>query len=865
MGNVAEPHMQLPLTVTKGASIMLGDLYTVPSSAEESKANVMKALKGAELTGGLGCQHVTTEIDDKDAKTPDLWVSRHPAQIRLTGKHPFNAEPPIKLLLDQGFFTPPSVHYIRNHGKATKDISWETHKLKINGLVDQELEISMDELASLPSVTLPVTLVCAGNRRKEQNMTKQTIGFSWGPCAVATHLWTGVRLRDLLLKAGIRMNKARHVCFVGVEDEGLPNGTYGTSIDLATAMDPFGEVIIAYEQNGMRLTTDHGFPVRVIIPGWIGGRMVKWLEYITVQDEPSDNFYHFFDNRIMPPHVDAELAKKEGWWYKPEYLFNQLNINSAIGSPDHDEILELTKPSDYTMRGYAYSGGGRKITRVEVSFDGGKIWELCDVTYPEEEYSHTPQFGKYYCWCFWTLKVNTSKFLECGMGYGELCCRAWDEANNAQPATLTWNLMGMGNNPHFRVKIHPETTENGFSLRFEHPTVAGPTKGGWMDPVDAPPAVVEKKEEKKSETKVKDSSKKYFKWSEIRKHDNDDSAWIVVHDKVYDCTPFLKDHPGGSASITMNSGADATDEFDAIHSTKAKEMLADYYIGELDEGEDNVDEATEKKEVVEATELVALNPKKRIDFALVQKDVINRNTRRFRFALQSKDHVLGLPVGYHMLVSGMVNGKLTMRAYTPTSSNDEVGYFDLVVKVYFANEHPKFPEGGILSQHLDSLKLGDTIGVKGPLGHFEYKGNGNIVVHGKEMTKTKLGFICGGTGLTPAYQVIKAILKDKTDKTEVSLLFANVTPSDILLREELDQLAKDHENFHLWYTVDRTENGEKWDYSTGFIDEEMIKKAMPAPGDDTYMGMCGPPPMINFACLPNLEKIGFPADSYAQF
>eukprot|EP00188_Purpureofilum_apyrenoidigerum_P000899 Plantae.Rhodophyta-Purpureofilum_apyrenoidigerum.ctg14581.p1 GENE.Plantae.Rhodophyta-Purpureofilum_apyrenoidigerum.ctg14581~~Plantae.Rhodophyta-Purpureofilum_apyrenoidigerum.ctg14581.p1 ORF type:complete len:873 (-),score=188.10 Plantae.Rhodophyta-Purpureofilum_apyrenoidigerum.ctg14581:251-2869(-) len=872
MGNIYRPSERVPPTVGKDG-LSLTDLYTSPSNAEDTRKNVIAALESDMKKGGLGYHHVVTEIDDRDKKCPDNWVPRHPELIRLTGKHPFNSEPPIGLLLDQGFFTPPSIHYIRNHGKAVKDLTWESHKVKISGLVQNQLELSMDELASLPSVSLPVTLVCAGNRRKEQNMTKQTIGFSWGPCAVATHVWTGVRLRDLLIKAGIDMTKAKHICFVGASEEGLPNGEYGTSIDLATAMDPFNEVMVAYENNGMRLTTDHGFPVRVIIPGWIGGRMVKWLANIEVTEKPSENYYHFFDNRIMPPHVDAELAKKEGWWFKPEYLFNQLNINSAIGSPDHDERIDLSKPSDYTMRGYAYSGGGRKITRVEVSFDGGKVWDLCEVDYPEERFSHTPAFGKYYCWVFWTLKVNTSRFLECATGYGELCCRAWDEANNTQPASLTWNLMGMGNNPHFRVKIHPESTAEGFRLRFEHPTVAGPSKGGWMDPIDAPPAEVEAAKEivKKEEARTtkKDPSKKYFGWDEIKKHDNDDSAWIVVHNKVYDCTPFLMDHPGGSASITMNSGADSTEEFDAIHSTKARGMLDDYYIGELDESITSSPITTDEADKVDIEpdtgKPIALNPKKRIEFPLIEKEDINRNTRRFRFALQSKDYVLGLPVGYHMLLSAKVNDKLVMRAYTPVSSDDEVGFFDLVVKIYFANEHPKFPNGGIFSQHLDSMKIGDTVSVKGPLGHYEYHGHGKLSVHGVDKTATKLGFICGGTGITPAYQVIKKVLKDKTDKTELFLLFANQAPEEVLLREELDQMAKDHENFHLWYTVDRVAEGAEWNYSIGFVTEEMIRSKLPAPGDDTFIGMCGPPPMIQYACLPNLEKVGHSVDQYVQF
>ena len=440
--------------------------------------------------GELPIAHVATAIDERDKKTPDSWVPRHPELIRLTGKHPFNCEPPLETLFAQGFITPPSIHYVRNHGYCPKQ-SWEEHTVTIDGVVDTPLTLTMDELVAMPSLTIPVTLVCAGNRRKEQNMVKQTIGFNWGAAGHATGYWTGVRLRDVLLKAGYSKSKARHVEFVGAED--LPNGKYGTSIDINTAMDPAGDVMIAYHYNGERLEPDHGFPVRMIIPGWIGGRMVKWLKSVSVRETPSDNYYHFYDNRIMPPHVDAELAKAEGWWFKPENLFNELNINSAIACPHHEEVVALTPGNEYyTIRGYAYGGGGRKITRVEVSYDSGSTWNLCDIEYPELEHSYAPKTNnKWWCWCFYSIEVPLLMLMQCK----ELRCRAWDESSNLQPPNLTWNLMGMGNNPHFRVEIHPvNLASGGFGLRFVHPTVAGPVKdaegklvsGGWMGTPDAP-------------------------------------------------------------------------------------------------------------------------------------------------------------------------------------------------------------------------------------------------------------------------------------------------------------------------------------------------------------------------------------------
>lgn len=826
--------------------------------------------------------HVATEIDLRDSATPDNWIPRHPDLVRLTGKHPFNCEPPIGQMLDQGFITPISLHYVRNHGKAPR-LNWHDHRITIKGLVRRELVLTMDELLDMPTITMPVTLVCAGNRRKEENMVKQTIGFSWGCAAHACNMWTGVKLSYLLEKAGIITSRARHVCFTGVDSEELPNGTYGTSIDIATAMNPYGDVMIAWEQNGVKLTPDHGFPVRLVIPGWIGGRMVKWLDVIEVSDKPSENHYHFFDNRILPPHVDAELAKSEGWWYKPEYLFNQLNINSAIVYPGNGETLNLTGAGVYTIRGYAYSGGGRKVTRVELSFDGGLTWKLCKLDYPEERFSHAPKFGKYYCWMFWEYSVDKFEFLNTATGAGEIRCRAWDEASNTQPKDITWNLMGMGNNCHFTVKVIPRQSFGSFVLEFLHPTVPGPASGGWMLPPIENDSMVKSRSAKLGSAPALSSMVKSYTMEQVEKNHSEESAWIVVDGKVYDATPYLEDHPGGAASIVMNAGSDATEEFMAIHSSSAKEMLEKYYIGELQNGgeaprktmtiskssaqlmkQDLPNQDLESVQRAAATDdLVALNPKKWIGFELIEKVEISPDTRLFKFKLPSEEHRLGLPCGYHMFTQAIIDGKLVMRAYTPVSSDDEKGFFTLCIKVYFAGVNPKFPDGGKMSQYMEGMEIGDNLKVKGPLGHFEYLGKGEFIVKGKKRSAKKLGFICGGTGLTPAYQILMAVYKDMDDATEIYLLYANQTENDILMREELDKMAEERENIHVWYTLDRPDEG--WKYSEGFINEQMIRDHIPAPGEDSFVGMCGPPAMIKFACLPNLEAIGYDEFDYMQF
>ncbi|VAI61355.1 unnamed protein product [Triticum turgidum subsp. durum] len=416
--------------------------------------------------------------DPRDEATSDAWVKRHPALVRLTGKHPFNSEPPLPRLMSHGFITPVPLHYVRNHGAVPK-ADWSTWTVEVTGLVKRPVKLTMEELVTgFQAVEFPVTLVCAGNRRKEQNMVRQSSGFNWGPGAISTTVWRGVRLRDVLRRCGVMgAGVASNVCFEGAED--LPGGggcKYGTSLRRSVAMDPARDVILAYMQNGEPLAPDHGFPVRVIVPGFIGGRMVKWLKRIVVACNESESYYHYRDNRVLPSHVDAELANAEAWWYKPECMINELNINSVITTPGHDEVLPinaLTTQKPYTMKGYAYSGGGRKVTRVEVTLDGGETWQVCELDHPERP----TKYGKYWCWCFWSVDVEVLDLL----GAKEMAVRAWDEALNTQPERLIWNLMGMMNNCWFRVKINVCRPHKGeIGLVFDHPTQPGNQSGGWM-------------------------------------------------------------------------------------------------------------------------------------------------------------------------------------------------------------------------------------------------------------------------------------------------------------------------------------------------------------------------------------------------
>ncbi|KAG9323837.1 hypothetical protein KVV02_007847 [Mortierella alpina] len=219
-----------------------------------------------------------------------------------------------------------------------------------------------------------------------------------------------------------------------------------------------------------------------------------------------------------------------------------------------------------------------------------------------------------------------------------------------------------------------------------------------------------------------------------------------------------------------------------------------------------------------------LHSKEYRKFTLVEKIVLSPNTAMYKFALPNNDDVLNLPIGQHVTVMANINGKDIARSYTPTSGSEDLGYFVLCIKSY--------PQG-LISGMISRLAIGDQINVRGPKGNFSYTPN---------MCRA-IGMIAGGTGITPMLQLIRSITKNPEDKTLVSLLFANVTEQDILLRAELDQLSKEHPQFKVYHVLSRA--SEDWNGARGYINAEMIKEHLPAPDSDIKILLCGPQPMVS--------------------
>ncbi len=261
-----------------------------------------------------------------------------------------------------------------------------------------------------------------------------------------------------------------------------------------------------------------------------------------------------------------------------------------------------------------------------------------------------------------------------------------------------------------------------------------------------------------------------------------------------------------------------------------------------------------------------------VQLTLLEKEVLSADTRRFRFALPAPELALGLPVGNHVTLSFTdAAGARVTRPYTPVTSDEARGYVDFVIKVYFSGANARFPAGGAMTQHLEAMALGDAIAAEGPAGRITYAGRGALAVKdyaaGTSATRsaTHLGMIAGGSGITPMLAVIRAVLSDPADTTRVSLVYANQTPADVLLRKELDAIAAAHPNFKVFYTVDRVPAGEAWPFGTGFVTADMIAAHLPPPGPGTQMLLCGPPGMMNFAVMPAFEQLGYTADMHLSF
>jgi len=356
------------------------------------------------------------------------WGKR--ADMVVHGDDPFNAEPPRAVLAGKSL-TSLDAFYVRNHGPVP-ELDASAWRLRVDGLVEGELELSLGELRSrFVQHEVVATLQCAGNRRAGFLSVRDIPGEApWGPGATGTAVWSGVRLTDVLAGAGLR-ESAEHVAFLGadVSEEPDPPQAFGASIPRHKATAD--EVMLAWAINGEPLPAVHGAPVRLVVPGYVGARSVKWLERITAQAEPSANFFQAETYRLLPAEAEPDaIAPGDG------VALGAVAVNADILAPDDGATVA---PGPARVSGYAFAGDDRRIVRVDVSTDGGWSWRQADLLDQQGPWT----------WRLWEAEV------EVAAETAEIVARAWDSAAAAQPesAAHLWNPKGYVNNAWARVAV----------------------------------------------------------------------------------------------------------------------------------------------------------------------------------------------------------------------------------------------------------------------------------------------------------------------------------------------------------------------------------------------------------------------------
>ncbi|XP_077430151.1 sulfite oxidase, mitochondrial [Vanacampus margaritifer] len=417
-------------------------LYAVHN--QEHVLDILSEYKVGELRAEDQKKQQSAPSSDPYSSDPE----RHPV-LRVNSLKPFNGEPPPELLSDS-YVTPSAIFFKRNH-LPVPHVDPASYELQVDGLPGGRLKLSLEELKNrFPKHTVTATLQCAGNRRSEMNAVKQVKGLNWGISAISNATWAGARLRDVLLAAGYGPDVARwarHVQFEGL-DQDVTGTTYGASIPVNKATSEEGDVLLAYEMNGEPLPADHGFPVRVVVPGTVGARNVKWLSKITVSAEESGSHWQQNDYKGFSPTTDWDTVD-----FKSAPAIQELPVQSAITLPADGAVVPRGG-EEVTVKGYAWSGGGREVVRVDVSLDGGKTWQVAQLRNGDKGQTPEPSpppLGKAWAWKLWEITAP----LPPEARQLEIVCKAVDNSYNMQPDTVApiWNLRGVLSNAWHRVKV----------------------------------------------------------------------------------------------------------------------------------------------------------------------------------------------------------------------------------------------------------------------------------------------------------------------------------------------------------------------------------------------------------------------------
>lgn len=340
------------------------------------------------------------------------------------------------------WLTPNPVWFIRHHHPVPV-VDTGKFRVIVEGLEGSKpVSLSLEDLKRhFLKREVVSTIQCGGNRRSELDAVGKTSGIPWGTGAMSNAKWGGVYLREVLMHCagvsleGVEWGGLKHVVLFGVD--GMQ-----ASIPIEKALSPFGDVLLAYEMNGEPLPAEHGFPCRLVVPGHVGVRNVKWVGRICVSKEEAEGPWQ----RGMAYKGFSPMVKScAGMDVEKIPSMQEMPVQSTIVTPLAGSTTEL---DEVEVKGWAWSGGGRGIVRVDVSIDDGKTWVTAELGQGSEQ-----PLGRAWAWTFWEASVAIPDALK-----GKeltLTCRATDSAYSSQPerAEPLWNLRGLNCNCWHRVKI----------------------------------------------------------------------------------------------------------------------------------------------------------------------------------------------------------------------------------------------------------------------------------------------------------------------------------------------------------------------------------------------------------------------------
>lgn len=345
---------------------------------------------------------------------------------------PFNAETPTPDL--QTFITPIERFYKRHH-LWVPELDAKNAKITIELPDGEEVQYSLSDLREkFKEYTITATMQCSGNRRSHMTQgSSPTNGIQWDVGAISNAEWTGVRMVDVLRDAGLDVlnlpENVQHVHFVGAE-------AYGASVPIEKVVDQFGDVLIVYAMNGKPLLRDHGFPMRAMVPGTVAARSVKWLEKIVLSEEESPSQWQRRDYKCFGPNEGSNPD------WDSAVAIQEVPVQSAVTSVQkvtknrlkNSELARVygLEEEAVILHGYAISGGGRRVVRVDVSPDNGKTWQQAEFQDADEKGHRS------WSWRQWNLAVPT-RLLS-----GNICVKATDDGYNTQPENFVhyYNFRG---------------------------------------------------------------------------------------------------------------------------------------------------------------------------------------------------------------------------------------------------------------------------------------------------------------------------------------------------------------------------------------------------------------------------------------